>query len=248
LKRPTLIITTKLTKMLDIVLPCYNPLPDWEKRIVDTVQTLEKRLNGVEVFLYIVNDGSSQNINPEAITYIQRQIPNFQFIAYTTNRGKGYALRQGVAATKNDICIYTDIDFPYEIESFLAIFETLKNEVDIAIGVRETEYYQHVPKVRVWISKTLKWMIRNLLRLPVSDTQCGLKGFNKKGKKVFLETTIDRYLFDLEFVFLAAKQKTLNLKPVVVDLRSGIVFSNMNFKILAQEGRSFMKIFIRSWF
>jgi glycosyltransferase involved in cell wall biosynthesis len=233
--------------MLDVVLPCYNPLPDWEKRIVDTVQTLEKRLKGVEVFLYIVNDGSSQNINPEAVAYIQQHVSNFKFIEYTKNQGKGYALRQGVAAAKNDICIYTDIDFPYEIESFLAIFETLKN-ADIAIGVRETKYYEHVPKVRVWISKTLKWLIRNFLRLPVSDTQCGLKGFNQNGKKVFLETTIDRYLFDLEFVFLAAKQRVLSLKPVVVDLRPGIVFSNMNFKILIQEGRSFMKIFIRSWF
>jgi glycosyltransferase involved in cell wall biosynthesis len=233
--------------MLDVVLPCYNPLPDWEKRIVDTVQTLEKRLKGVEVFLYIVNDGSSQNINPEAVAYIQQHVSNFKFIEYTKNQGKGYALRQGVAAAKNDICIYTDIDFPYEIESFLAIFETLKN-ADIAIGVRETKYYEYVPKVRVWISKTLKWLIRNFLRLPVSDTQCGLKGFNQNGKKVFLETTIDRYLFDLEFVFLAAKQKVLSLKPVVVDLRPGIVFSNMNFKILIQEGRSFMKIFIRSWF
>lgn len=234
--------------MLDIVLPCYNPLPDWEKRIVDTVQTLEKRLNGVEVFLYIVNDGSSKSINPEAVIYIKKNIPNFCFLEYKNNRGKGYALRQGVAATKNDICIYTDIDFPYEVESFLAVFEMLKKDTDIAIGVRETKYYEHVPKVRVWISKTLKWMIRNFLRLPVSDTQCGLKGFNQKGKEIFLETTIDRYLFDLEFIFLAAKQKALKLKPVVVDLRPGIVFSNMNFKILAQEGRSFMKIFIRSWF
>jgi glycosyltransferase involved in cell wall biosynthesis len=175
----------KSTKMLDIVLPCYNPLLDWEKRIVDTVKTLEKRLNGVEVFLYIVNDGSAQNIQPEAIAYIQHHISNFQFITYTTNRGKGYALRQGVAATKNDICIYTDIDFPYEVESFLVIFETLKKDADIAIGVRETKYYQHVPKVRVWISKTLKWMIRNFLRLPVSDTQCGLKGLIKKGKQYF---------------------------------------------------------------
>lgn len=234
--------------MLDIVLPCYNPLPDWEKRIVNTIQTLEKRLDDVEVFLYIVNDGSSQNIDPEAVEYIQQQVPNFQFIEYKINRGKGYALRQGIAAAKHNICIYTDIDFPYEIESFLAIYNALKSHTDIAIGVRKAEYYEHVPKVRIWISKTLKWMIRNFLRLPVSDTQCGLKGFNKNGKKVFLETTIDRYLFDLEFIFLAAKQKALSLKPVVVELRPGIIFSNMNFKILAQEGRSFMKIFFKSWF
>lgn len=233
---------------LDIVLPCYNPLPDWEKRIVESIEELEKRLTDTQIFLYIVNDGSSQTISPEAIKYLNDNIPNFQFINYSTNRGKGYALRQGVAETKHDICIYTDIDFPYQTESFLSVFEMLKTGVDVAIGVRQAKYYDSVPKVRVWISKALKWLIRNFLRLPVTDTQCGLKGFNRKGKAIFMKTTIDRYLFDLEFVFLTAKQKILNLKPVTVDLRPGIVFSNMNFKILAQEGRSFIFIFFRSLF
>ncbi len=236
------------TMKLDIVLPCYNPLPAWEKRIVDTIQLLEKRLKGVEVFLYMVNDGSSKNIDRQAVAYLNNHVANFQFIEYSINRGKGYALRQGVAATKNDLCIYTDIDFPYELESLVAVFEALKSGVSVAIGVRESRYYEYVPRVRIWISKTLKWLIRNFLRLPVTDTQCGLKGFNKEGKAIFLSTTIDRYLFDLEFVFLTAKQKNLQLKPITVELRPGIVFSNMNFKILSQEGKSFLKIFLKSWF
>ena len=64
----------------------------------------------------------------------------------------------------------------------------------------------------------------------------------------FLKTTIDRYLFDLEFVFITAKAKKLQLKPVIVELRPGIIFSNMNFKILTQEGKSFFKIFVKSFF
>ena len=134
------------------------------------------------------------------------------------------------------------------MNSFLAVYESLKNGSDVAIGVRDENYYDNVPKVRILISKTLKWLIRNFLRLPVSDTQCGLKGFNQNGKAIFLKTTIDRYLFDLEFVFITAKVKTLSLIPVIVELRPGIIFSNMNFKILAQEGRSFFKIFVKSFF
>jgi len=233
---------------LDIVLPCYNPLEGWETRILEAMKTLENTLTEVELYLYIVNDGSSKNIDSTAIDALKTQIPNFQLIDYQQNRGKGFALRTGVSATKNELCIYTDIDFPYEMDSFLAIYESLKNGADVAIGVRDENYYDSVPKVRILISKTLKWLIRNLLRLPVSDTQCGLKGFNKKGKEIFLKTTIDRYLFDLEFIFIAAKEKIVALKPVIVELRPGIVFSNMNFKILAQEGRSFLKIFVKSFF
>jgi glycosyltransferase involved in cell wall biosynthesis len=233
---------------LDIVLPCYNPLEGWEVRILEAMATLEETLTEVELHLYIVNDGSSKNIDKSAIDKLSSQIPNFQFIEYQQNRGKGFALRTGVLEAKNELCIYTDIDFPYEMESFLAVYEDLKKGTDVAIGVRDENYYDNVPKVRILISKTLKWLIRNFLSLPVADTQCGLKGFNKKGKAVFLKTTIDRYLFDLEFVFISAKSKALALKPVIVELRPGIIFSNMNFKILAQEGRSFFKIFVKSFF
>jgi glycosyltransferase involved in cell wall biosynthesis len=233
---------------LDIVLPCYNPLKGWETRILEAMAMLENTLTGVELYLYIVNDGSSKNIDSIAIDKLKSQITNFQFIEYQENRGKGFALRKGMDKTENELCIYTDIDFPYEMESFLAVYDSLKKGTDVAIGVRDENYYDTVPKVRVLISKTLKWMIRNFLSLPVADTQCGLKGFNKKGKEIFLKTTIDRYLFDLEFVFISAKTKALALKPVIVELRPGIIFSNMNFKILAQEGRSFFKIFVKSFF
>lgn len=236
------------TIKLDVVLPCYNPLPDWEKRIINAMNTLKIALPNVELHLYIVNDGSSQNIQPSTIETLKKEIQNFEFIEYQQNRGKGFALRKGVAATKNDLCIYTDIDFPYEMESFIRIFKDLKKGSDVSIGVRSEVYYESVPKVRILISKTLKFFVRNMLSLPVADTQCGLKGFNKKGKALFLQTTIDRYLFDLEFVFNTAKQKTLKLQPVTVELRSGIVFTNMNFKVLFQEGKSFLKIFFQSLF
>lgn len=236
------------TIKLDIVLPCYNPLPDWEKRIIKAMNTLKIALPQVELYLYIVNDGSSQNIKSSSIEALKKEIKHFKFIEYQQNRGKGFALRKGVIATKNDLCIYTDIDFPYEMESFIRIYEDLRKGSDVSIGVRSEVYYESVPKVRILISKTLKFFVRNMLSLPVADTQCGLKGFNKKGKALFLQTTIDRYLFDLEFVFNTAKQKTLNLEPVTVELRPGIIFTNMNFKILFQEGKSFLKIFFQSLF
>ena len=122
-----------------------------------------------------------------------------------------------------------------------------KRQHDVAAGRRASTYYEKVPTVRVWISKCLKWMIKNLLRIPITDTQCGLKGFNQKGKAIFLSTEIDRYLFDLEFIFLTAQQKDIQLTPVDVTLKPNIIFSTMNFKILWQEGRSFLKILLKSY-
>jgi glycosyltransferase involved in cell wall biosynthesis len=160
------------------------------------------------------------------------------------NRGKGFTLREGVANTRSEKVVYTDIDFPYQRENLLAIIKAL-DSADVAIGVRAEDYYHNMPAIRIWVSKTLRICIRLLLRIPTDDTQCGLKGFNNKGKQVFLTTTIDRYLFDLEFVFLAARKK-LNVQKVPVQLKEGIVLSKLNMRILWRESVNFVNVFLRS--
>ncbi len=234
---------------LSIVLPCYNPLPDWADTIITSMQALQDRLPHVTFQLIIVNDGSKYPILPKDIAAIDAAVTDLQFIAYKKNRGKGYALRQGIAAVRNDLCIYTDIDFPYTTDSFIALFEQLQaSDWDVVVGVRDANYYAQVPAFRKFISKVLRFFIKLLLRIQITDTQCGIKGFNSAGRATFLQTEIDRYLFDLEFVFLTSNDKRLQITSIPVTLKPAIVFSKVNLTILLTESRSFLKLFFRSFF
>lgn len=231
---------------LDIVLPCYNPLPDWENTIIHSISELNKRLPNTTIYLYIVNDGSNPDLSNKSIEKISNAIPNFEYISYTDNQGKGFALRKGVAQTEHNLCIYTDVDFPYTLDSFIKVYNKLvEKKVDVVVAVRDNNYYKDVPKFRVLISKFLKFLIKSFLNISIDDTQGGLKGFNKKGKSIFLETTINSYLFDLEFIYLASNRKDINISPVEVELKPNIVFSNMNLKILFSEGLSFLKLLLK---
>ena len=204
---------------------------------------IQNEIHSVE--LIIVNDGSTEQTLFDELKNLNSKII-FTPLAYAENRGKGFALRHGVNKAKAEFFIYTDVDLPYTHESFLKVYSALKNDnADVAIGIRGEEYYNHLPKTRVRISKILRWFIKKFLRIPTDDTQCGLKGFNQKGKEIFLQTTINRYLFDLEFIFLAAKNN-LNIKTVEVDLRSDVQLSTMSSKILLQEFGNFLKIFVKS--
>jgi len=71
-----------------------------------------------------------------------------------------------------------------------------------------------------------------------------LKGFNQKGRVIFLETTIDRFLFDMQFVKFVSRDKSLVIKPQVVYCRPGIVFSHMNYKVLLRESWNFIRLII----
>lgn len=228
---------------LSIILPCYNPIDNWVENVVAKFNQVEAEIKDVQLIL--VNDGSG-NFAEQAFIAAFNAFGNITCITYNENKGKGYALRQGVKAATGELIIYTDIDFPYTHESFLKVYSELKNNgVDVAVGIRSEDYYKHLPQARVRISKLLRWFIKKFLRIPTDDTQCGLKGFNQKGKEVFLQTTINRYLFDLEFIFLSARKK-LAVKTVEVELRPEIVLSKMNWKILVQEFGNFLKIFVKS--
>ena len=228
---------------LSLVLPCYNPPPGWEKIVVESVRSIALK-TGAQIQLIIVNDGSTRNTEAEKEAFISASLDNFEWVSYTQNKGKGYALRQGVAKATHELIIYTDIDFPYDETSFLHLYSTLKEGHDVVPGHRGKEYYAKTPFLRKIISKFLRWSLKSFLRLPTDDSQCGIKGFNKKGAAVFVDTRIDRFLFDLEFIKLASKRK-LKIQTARVELKPDVVFSHVSAKILLREALNFFKVLYR---
>lgn len=232
------------TTSYTIVLPCYNPQPKWAERVIDAYKEISVRI-GIAPSLILVNDGSTQHIDADDISLLQQSITSFEYISYTENRGKGYALRQGVAKARTSYIIYTDIDFPYTADSLVAIFNALHKEgYDVAVGIKDDKYYEHVPAARRFISKALRRMIGLLLDTPITDTQCGLKGFKYNIRQEFLDIDIDRYLFDLEFIRKTSSRQ-YKLLAIPVMLNSNVVFRSMNYKLLLPEMRNLFKISIR---
>lgn len=228
---------------LDLVLPCFNPAAGWKETVIYNIKLLNQYLPDTEVFIFLVNDGSTSGVKPEDLTFLEQNLPNFTYITYQENKGKGYALRRGVKKTSHDLCMYTDVDFPYRTESFIQLYKTLLNpENDIVVGVRDKYYYADQTQSRTFISKFLKVVNQYILHLPVTDTQCGLKGFNRQGRELFLRTKINRYLFDLEFIFIAAQNPSIKLFSLPVQLQSGIIFQKLDWKILTSEAISLLKI------
>lgn len=230
---------------LDIILPAYNPLPGWEEIVIGRFQSLAKALPDLKIRLFIVNDGSPGIDEKTSNRLLSEGIPDLQWISYSENRGKGYALRQGVKVSAADYIVYTDIDWPYTESSMIGLIGQLTSSADAVIGKRDAAYYTYLPPARRRISRLLRTFNAKLLRLKVEDTQAGLKGFSKNVKDIFLATTIDRYLFDLEFIYLLSSQKDIRIVGYPITLRPGITFSKTNLTILFQETKNFLKIWMK---
>ncbi|MDX1910400.1 MAG: glycosyltransferase family 2 protein [Saprospiraceae bacterium] len=230
---------------LNVIVPCYNPAKDGAHVIAQHFAGFQQSVDGLlsDVGLIVVNDGSNNSHAEAFFAGLVACVPQVQLISYTENKGKGFALRQGVAQSNADLHLITDADFPYTLESMRKVVEQLLEKGGVIAGNRNTAYYSNVPPFRRRLSKVFRWMLRRIIRQPIDDSQCGLKAFDTNGKKIFLETTINRFLFDLEFLMLSHQRVTIT--PVQVEPRKGIIFSTISWKVLAVEAGNLLWLLFR---
>src|SRR4051812_24589445 len=111
---------------LSIVLPMYKPKRDWQESLQENMQLLEIEFNNeIQIEYLIVNDGAENEHLLSLFDVIQESVKNVRFISYKENRGKGFALRTGVAAASAAIVITTDLDFPYEAKDIKNVYTLL---------------------------------------------------------------------------------------------------------------------------
>lgn len=233
---------------LDLVHPIYNPKTNWEKELWFYFDSFRQSIQiPVEVRLYLVNDGSSQGIFEEQIEFLRSKIELFTYLPLEVNQGKGAALREAMKLCDSEFVIYTDFDYPYVQANMEEMFQKLlERKSDIVVGVRDEPYYDQLPFRRKVFSLSLKLM--NYLffpRLKVKDTQSGLKGFNQRGKQIFLKTQIAAFLFDMEFLVLASNDVTIKVDWIYLQVRDGVHFSGMKLKTIITELLNFIRIWVR---
>jgi glycosyltransferase involved in cell wall biosynthesis len=231
-----------LKKNIDLVLPCYNPPSDFAKLVSEYFQKFKAYLPDREINLYIVNDGSIRNFTDIQIAQLHSLQDSIHIISYPVNRGKGYALRKAIEETKSPLIIYTDYDFPFTFDTKKKLIEELDNGADVVLVSRNHDYLRLLPPMRRFYSISSRLLNKFMLGLKYSETQGGLKGFNEKGKEIFLRTTIDEFLFDTEFIYRASLDKDIITVSILGATRQEIRPNRVPLKVIIREIRNFIKI------
>jgi len=238
-----------MKKKVDLILPTYCPKAGWAEQIIEEVQPLRSAFEerGCELTLHLSNDGSPMQYFPDAeLDKLRKALPGFTFHTYEHNRGKGACLRNAVSGANGEFILYTDTDLPFGKESVIRVLDALLAGADVAMGARSAEYSQALSPIRKLMSSGLRRMNLLLLGLPkkISDTQAGIKGFNRKGRAAFLHAAVETFLFDTEFILIAYKAK-LNIVHVPVKIRDGLKLSRMGLKIMRRELWCFVKVLLK---
>jgi glycosyltransferase involved in cell wall biosynthesis len=232
---------------MSIVLPCYNPKAGWHFQVANYYQEIKKSLPAdIQIEIIVVDDGSPIPVTSAAKRFLNRRCPNFRFISYQYNMGKGYAVRKGVAAAQAPNIIYTDIDLPYTVADVCQVYHTLvSGNAELVMGKREETYNKKLSLLRRIASTGCNYLNKSLLNLPYTDVQSGLKGMNLVGRELLLNTTINRFLFDTEFIWLANSYSNIRIKTQPVTLREGVSFTSMSSSVYINETGNFCRLFLK---
>lgn len=215
-------------KTLSFVIPVYNEAQRLQKTFTALEElTLPRGLKLEDVIF--VNDGSEDatlRILQRAKKGLEKALKarkhkaKITIISYKENRGKGYAVTTGMNASDADYTLFFDADMSTPLSEIKKFMPFIAKNIEVIIGTRKngkSTVIKHQPVFRELLGKGFTLMTQRILSTSVTDFTCGFKAIRKNAKdKIFAQTTIERWSYDAEIIFLASqKGYTMQEVPVV---------------------------------
>ncbi len=191
-----------------IVIPAYNEGTRLGATLEKVLAYVRERGWNAEVEVIVVNDGSRDN-TADLVRGFAARDPVLRLVENPGNRGKGYAVRNGMLNARGEIIVFSDADLSSPIEEMPKLLAALEAGADIAIGsrwLRAELQTQRQSLLRQLAGRIFNALNRIILGLRFKDTQCGFKAFTRRAAQTILPLQrIERWGFDPEILFLARK-------------------------------------------
>jgi dolichol-phosphate mannosyltransferase len=186
-------------RTLSVVMPAYQLGDDIERNI----STVFDVLASLDPEVIVVDDGSVDG-TWQAISRAAERMPRLVTVRLTENRGKGRALLSGWQVATGDEIVFLDADLDLPPEQIPDLLDRL-DTADIVVGTKRTSMAGGAyPGIRRVLSRIFALLTGGVFRLPVSETQTGLKAFRREVlEEVAGKVRIDRYAFDIELLVRA---------------------------------------------
>lgn len=202
-------------RRLSVVVPAYREAD----RIGTTVGRLRTELGPAvdgDLEIVVVDDGSG-----DATADAARTAGADAVVVLPRNRGKGAAVRAGVAVATGRTVAFTDADLSYAPAQVAGLLAEVEDGWDVVVGNRshtDTATLVRARRVREVGGRLVNLATHVVLLGAYRDTQCGLKAFRSDvARSLFGRSRIDGFAFDVE-LFHLAERDGLSVREVPVEV------------------------------
>ena len=197
------------------------PLNNEEKTIVNILSKIQDEIKKLDKFnfeIIVINDGSNDNSKK-----LLEENPSFYntLISLSDNRGKGFAIREGLKKVSGEIILIQDADLEYLPHNYKNLLEPFKEyNADVVYGSRLV--YGEIHRVLFFwhvIANKIITLCSNLFtNLNFTDIETGYKVFRSDVlKKIDLKE--NSFAFEIEVT-----QKIAKIKPKLIIFEVGISY------------------------
>ncbi len=190
-----------------MVFPLFNEAVILKEQIRQVLAFIKTLPLPMEIIL--VDDGSRDHTLSTAYKLAEEN-PVIRVVSLPQNLGKGGALQAGVAQSRGNYVLFSDIDLSVSLNELPPFLEVLRNGKDLALGSRRVsgaKVLVHQSFYRECLGRGFTALSRFLLGMKVSDFTCGFKAFRGEvARDLFASLTLKDWSFDAEILFLAKKR------------------------------------------
>lgn len=219
-------MSKKRIKLISVIVPCYHQ----EKTIVSNLKRIEENLKAIDYDFEIIAvvDGTTVDKTYRRAKKIASS--KIKVVGYPRNKGKGYALRYGMARSKGDLIAFIDAGQdlnPIGLRMLLSHFEWY--QADIIVGskwhpVSKLTY----PYWRKILSYGYSFLVKILFGLHIRDTQLGMKFFRRKVlEDVLPRLLVKKYAIDIEMLAVANRLGYKRIYEAPVELHWSEIESSL---------------------
>jgi glycosyltransferase involved in cell wall biosynthesis len=201
---------------LALIFPVYNEatvLP-WSVRTLAAYAS--EALQDYDWRIVVVDNASTDN-TPAAITALQHEFPNLEYLRIPT-KGRGIALRRAWTDLDYEVSLYMDVDLAVSLEAVRTVVDAVaKGDAAIAVGSR----YAAGAKIERSLMRSITSVGYNVLTkliigMRTRDAQCGFKSIRKAVAAQLMPLVQDNsWFFDTELL-VHAERKGLRVREVPV--------------------------------
>jgi dolichyl-phosphate beta-glucosyltransferase len=200
---------------LSVIVPMYKEAARIAETIRDLIDTLDHGagvLTGQQsAEIILVDDGSPDGtvrvVTPFLTEARRGHLARVALVRHPANRGKGAAVRTGLAAARGEWRLMMDADNAAKVDQVARLWPHATRSSAMVCGSRNTADARVRARAFRKLSGTLfrlalSGLGLNLLR----DTQCGFKLYRRDAAELIVATgREDRFAFDLEHLLLAKR-------------------------------------------
>jgi glycosyltransferase involved in cell wall biosynthesis len=220
---------------LSFIVPFYNPGPRFGPHLKAVIDVLDTTGKSFEVIA--VSDGSTDGSQLAVASQGDQRV---RLISLPENQGKGTALRVGMAEAQGTYVGFIDADgdLPARlIPGLIALTES--TNPDVVLGSKRHPDSEVVyPPLRHLYSIAYQAMTGLLFRLPVRDSQTGLKLIRRETMLAVVPRMVEkRFAFDLELLVVARHlgYRRFVEAPVVIEQRFSSTISPRAVRGMIQD-------------